>query len=82
MPILEWNKFYVFSLYISVHVKQISILVEMIIGLDSGAQSAAKALRVKNFEAKMGKIADFDYSANNTFKSKDPNKTKNRSLKL
>ena len=54
MPILEWNKFYVFSLYIS----------------------------VKNFEAKMGKIADFDYSANNTFKSKDPNKTKNRSLKL
>ena len=49
---------------------------------DSGAQSAAKALRVKNFEAKMGKIADFDYSANNTFKSKDPNKTKNRSLNL
>ena len=54
----------------------------MLIGLDSGAQSAAKALRVKNFEAKMGKIADFDYSANNTFKSKDPNKTKNISLKL
>ena len=82
MPILEWNKFYVFSLYISVHVKQISILVEMLIGLDSGAQSATKALRVKNFEAKMGKIADFDYSAINTFKSKDPSKINNRSLKL
>ena len=84
IPILEWNKFYVFSFYISVHVKQISLLVSR--GAhrtgDSGAQSAAKALRVKNFEAKMGKIADFDYSANNTFKSKDPNKTKNISLKL
>ena len=40
---------------------------------DSGAQSATKALRVKIFEAKKGKIADLDYSANNFFKSKDPN---------